>query len=125
MNEKTKKIIGWVLAGGLTVFLGMSAFMKISGAEEAAGMLMTMGFTESEVTLIGIGELVSVLLFLIPKTSSAGLLLLSAYFGGAIATHMQQPAGEGDNYMGAAIFLIVVWVIAIIRTPGVLASFKK
>lgn len=125
MNEKTKKIIGWVLAGGLTVFLGMSAFMKISGAEEAAGMLTTMGFTESEVTLIGIGELVSVLLFLIPKTSSAGLLLLSAYFGGAIATHMQQPAGESDNYMGAAIFLIVVWVIAIIRTPGVLASFKK
>ena len=125
MNEKTKKIVGWVLAGLLTVFLAMSGFMKISGAEDAVSMLSTFGFTQSEITLIGIGELVSVLLFLIPKTSSAGLLLLSAYFGGAIATHMQQPAGENDNYMGAAIFLIAVWVIALIRTPGVLASFKK
>ena len=125
MNEKTKKIVGWVLAGGLTAFLAMSAFMKISGAEDAVGMLTEFGYSESEITLIGIGELVSVLLFLIPKTSSAGLLLLSAYFGGAIATHMQQPVGVNDNYMGAAIFLIVVWVIAIIRTPGMLASFKK
>ena len=125
MSEKTKKIIGWVLAGLLTAFLGMSAFTKISGADETVAMLTAFGFSESEITLIGIGELVSVLLFLLPKTSSAGLLLLSAYFGGAIATHMQQAPGENDNYLAPAIFLIATWIIAMIRTPGVLASFKK
>lgn len=125
MNEKTRKIIGWVLAGVLTAFLGMSAFMKISGDADTLSQLTGFGYTEAEVTLIGIGELVSVLLFLIPRTSSVGLLLLSAYFGGAIASHMQQPAGENDNYIAAVVFLTITWITAIIRTPGVLASFKK
>ena len=59
---------------------------------------------------------------LVPKTSSLGTLLLSAYFGGAIASHMQAVA-PNESYMIPAILLIVVWIAALIRNKGMFSSF--
>ncbi len=133
MNAKTKNIVGWVLSGLLTVFLVYSGIGKLIGDEMPATMLTHFGYSESEITLIGIGEIVSAILFLIPKTSSLGTLLLSAYFGGAIASHMSAaPDTTGNEMMAAiqdytfaAIFLIVIWAIAIFRNPHTLGSFKS
>ena len=124
MNEKTKKIVGWVLAGGLTAFIAFSAIGKLTADPMPMDMLTGWGFTEGEVTLIGIGELLSVILFLIPKTASLGTLLMSAYFGGAIASHMQAEA-PWDDYTIPSIILIVIWITALIRNPEIFSSFKK
>jgi hypothetical protein len=70
--------------------------------------------------LIGIGELVSALLFLIPQTNSLGLLLLSSYLGGAIVTHMQ----HGQPFFAPAILLLLVWIAGYLRHPEVLQSFR-
>lgn len=72
-------------------------------------------------TLIGVGELVSALLFFIPQTHSLGVLLLSAYMGGAIVTHMQ----NDEPYITQSIMLVVIWIIAYLRDPAVLNSFRK
>jgi len=74
----------------------------------------------NQLTLIGVGELVSALLFLIPVTNSLGLLLLSAYLGGAIVTHMQ----HGEPYVVPAVLLVLVWVAGYLRHPEVLQSFR-
>jgi hypothetical protein len=50
-------------------------------------------------------EIGSAILFLIPLTRDIGLLLVSAYFGGAIATHM----GHGEPVMQPAIILAIFW----------------
>ncbi len=133
MNAKTKNIVGWVLSGLLTVFLVYSGIGKLIGDEMPMTMLRHFGFTDSEITLIGIGEIVSAILFLIPKTSSLGLMLLSAYFGGAIASHMAAAPDTSGNemmagiqdYTFAAILLVVIWGIAIFRNPHTLGSFKN
>lgn len=65
------------------------------------------------------GEAVSALLFLNPRTHSLGLLLLSAYMGGAIVTHMQ----HGDAYVSQSVILILIWVAGFLRHPQVLQSF--
>ena len=70
--------------------------------------------------LIGSGELISALLFLIPRTSSLGLLLLSAYMGGAIVTHMQ----HGESYIIPSAVLLLVWIAGYLRHPEVLQSFR-
>ncbi len=124
MNDKTRKIVGWVISGAVAAMLIMSAIMKLKGAPEAMDMLTGWGFTESEITMIGVGELISAILFLIPKTSSLGTLLLSAYFGGAIASHMQA-AAPGESYMIPAILLIVVWIAALIRNREMFSSFTS
>ncbi len=122
MNDKTRKIVGWVMSGAVAAMLIMSAIMKLKGAPEAMDMLTGWGFTESEITMIGIGELISAILFLIPKTSSLGTLLLSAYFGGAIASHMQATP-PNESYIIPAVLLIVVWIAALIRNRSMFSSF--
>lgn len=122
MNNKTKNIIGWTLSGLLGAFLLFSAFGKLSG--QMTEMMTSWGFTESEVTLVAIGEILSVALFLIPRTASLGTLLLSSYMGGAIATHMQA-APPADSYLIPSIILVVIWIAAFIRVPGILQSFLK
>ena len=71
------------------------------------------------VTLIGVGEAVSAVLFLNPRTHSLGLLLLFAYMGGAIVTHMQ----HDESYVGQSIILVVIWVTGFLRHHQVLQSF--
>jgi len=121
MTEKTRRIAGWVITGLLAAFLLFSAYGKLSG--QMTGMMTSIGFSEGEVTLIAIGEILSVVLFLIPRTASLGTLLLSAYMGGAIATHMQS-APPADSYLMPSIILVVIWIAAILRLPSVLQSFK-
>ena len=123
MNEKTKKIVGWVLAGLLAAMLIFSAIGKLTGQMNEA-MVDAWGFSSGEVTLIAVGELLCVVLFLIPKTFSLGTLMLSAYMGGAIATHMQA-APPMDSYLVPSIILVLVWVIAAIRSPDMFSSFKS
>lgn len=130
MSEKTKKIIGWVLSGLIGVMLILSAVGKFMGA--ATPMMEHFGFTSSETTLIAVGELISAILFLIPKTQSLGTLLLSAYMGGAIASHMSAAVGteemggeEVQSYVIPSIILVVIWLTSFIRNPSTLSSFKE
>lgn len=119
---KTKKIIGWILSSLVSALLLFSAFNKLAG--NFTEMMSSFGFTESETILIGIGEILATVFFLIPKTSSLGLLLLSAYMGGAIATHMQA-SPPAESYVMPSVILIVIWLAALLRVPGTLLSFKS
>jgi hypothetical protein len=75
---------------------------------------------ENHVLLIGTGEVVSALLFVIPRTHSLGVLLLSAYMGGAIVTHMQ----HGEAYISQSVILAVIWITGYLRHPELLQSFR-
>ena len=70
--------------------------------------------------LIGVGELTSALLFLIPLTHSLRVLLLSAYMGGAIVTHMQ----HGESYVAQSVILALIWVTGFLRHSELLQSFR-
>jgi len=71
--------------------------------------------------LIGMGELIAAILFLIPRTSSLGVLLLSAHLGGAIVTHMS----NAEMFIPQIVMLLLVWVANYLRNPEMLASFTK
>jgi DoxX-like family len=122
--SKTRKIAGWVLASLLFALLLMSGVMKIlasgSSDSEVVKSIIKYGL-EGKIILIATGELASALLFLIPKTSSLGTLLLSSHFGGAIATHME----HGEAYFSVVVILLLVWVTNYLRNPEMLSSFKR
>ena len=86
----TKKLITWGLTGLVGIlFLGSGAakLMMIEGSKEAADTLK-MGIELSTLKSIAMVEILSAILFLIPRTGVLGFGLLSAYMGGAIATHL-------------------------------------
>ena len=112
-TSKGIKITGWVLTGLIAAALIMSAFMKISLNEKVVEGAVKAGVEPSTFRMIGIVELLSVILFVIPRTGIVGTVLLAAYFGGAISTHV-----FGHEPLGAVIaFEVVICLTAILRFP--------
>jgi hypothetical protein len=114
-----RRITGWVLTGLLTALFVASAAIKLAGAAQVVEMFQKWGL-ENHLLLIGAGELTSALLFAIPQTHSLGVLLLSAYMGGAIVTHMQ----HGEAYIAQSVILVLIWVAGFLRHPELLQSFR-
>jgi hypothetical protein len=109
MSSKTTRIISIVLMVIPSAMLILSAIMKLIHAQAIVD-----GFSKSAlidyITLIGIIELASVALFLIPKTTKLGFLLLCSYLGGAIAVEL-----AGGQAPSAAIFLAIIWISVYLR----------
>jgi hypothetical protein len=117
---RARRIAGWLLTGLLTALFVGSAAAKLLRADPVVEMFRKWGLGD-DVLLIGVGELVSALLFAIPRTHSLGVLLLSAYMGGAIVTHMQ----HGEPYVAQSIILALIWVAGALRHPELLQSFRS
>jgi prepilin signal peptidase PulO-like enzyme (type II secretory pathway) len=103
----TKKNFGKYGAMVLAVLLAVPAVGKIVGMEAMVTQLSVNGVGDW-ITIIGLGLLVSLVLFAVPKTKNIGTLLLSAYFGGTIVFHM----ALGEAFVVQAVLLLVVWTLA-------------
>ena len=118
---KTRNISGWVLSGLTGLMLGASAIDKIIGSGHALQMGASFGLSAGTYAVLGVIEILSVLLFLYPRTGILGTLLLSSYLGGAIATHLQHQ----QNIVFPMVFEAVVWITAVIRFPELTGRIKS
>jgi hypothetical protein len=107
--SKTKKIAAWVIAGLLTALYLYSASGKIFFHPE---QMEQMNLADWRI-IIALGEIVSALLFLFPKTNKFGTLLLSSYMGGAIIIHMT----GGMSIAMPVVVLLLIWVGFYLRNP--------
>jgi hypothetical protein len=71
------------------------------------------GLDAKTYTFIGVVELICLLLFVIPRTGILGTVLLSAYMGGAIATHLE----HGVSIIAPCAVLSFVLIVAFYRFP--------
>ena len=113
-----KLIGGWVLHGliaGMMILAGSAKVLGFFPPEEVAKLGLSL-----PIQVIGVGELASAILLLIPRTSSLGLLLTSAFWGGAICLHMS----KGELFVMQSVFLLVTWVGGYLRVPGAFGSFS-
>ena len=109
--SKTRKIAGWIISGLLLLLYLYSATGKLMHPEQMEQLRLG-----DWRLLIACGEVVSAILFLIPKTNIYGTLLLSSYMGGAIIIHMT----GGISILMPSVVLILVWVVGFIRNPELL-----
>ena len=80
---------GIVLTALATIFLTFDTVLKVLRLGPAVEGTTALGYPADSVLWIGIIELVCLVLYLIPRTSILGALLLTGYLGGAIATHVR------------------------------------
>ena len=100
--------LGWVLAAGPVFMLCFSAFMKLSRNPQAVEGFAKMGYPPGALMTLGIAELGSTILYLIPQTSVLGAILLTGYLGGAVDVHTR----NGDPFVNIAtpiVFGILLW----------------
>lgn len=113
MTQKTRTIINWVLAGLVAfIFIG-SAIGKLTADEKGLADAAKFGLTGSTYTILGIIELVAVALWLYPRTGVLGFLLLVAYMGGAISTHVE----FAQPLMAPIAISAFIWITAVVRFP--------
>lgn len=83
-------------------FLVFDSVIKIVQHPAAVEPTVGFGFAAGLVTVLGVVELACLILYLIPRTSVVGAVLMTGYLGGAIATQVR---------VGAEPFSIVFPVI--------------
>ena len=101
-----------------SILLLGSATAKLAQVAPVMNQLAAQGFSPGKVMFIALLEVLSALLFLIPVTRSAGLLLMSSFLGGAIATHLQ----HSQSIAGPSVVLLLIWLGTWLRHPEVLWS---
>ena len=92
----------------MLVMSGVMKFVKPAGVVEGFAKL---GWLESHTLPLGIVELVCTALYIIPRTSVLGAILLTGYLGGAIATHVR----IGDPFIFPIILGVLVWLGLFLR----------
>ena len=87
----SKKVLwsGRVLSALTVLFLLFDSGLKVMKLAPAVDATARLGYPASLVRPIGIAELICVLLFVIPRTSILGAILLTGYLGGATATQVR------------------------------------
>jgi hypothetical protein len=103
------KIIPTIIVSALLIFSGMA---KITGLHPMIPHFVEMGIYQY-LKLLGSMEILFAFLFIMGRTQKIGLLLLTAYLGGAMAAEL--PYGM---MAAPAIPLILVWIAAYIRQPA-------
>ena len=92
MTTNTSKAKIWtsrIMSGLVILFmLADSIFKFIQPAEVVQGTI-DLGYATHHIAIIGTLGLISILLYAIPRTAILGAILLTGYFGGAIATHLR------------------------------------
>ncbi|HXH66018.1 MAG TPA: DoxX family protein [Candidatus Limnocylindrales bacterium] len=116
-----RRITGNVLMilGG--VMLVGSSSAKFAHVPAVVTQLDAMGFAGTRLMFIAVLEIVSAVLFLIPLTRSGGLLLVSSFMGGAIATHLQ----HGESIVQPSFVLLLIWLGTWLRHPVILQSLNS
>ena len=80
---------GIVVSGLPVLFLLLDALGKFIKPEAVVQGTRDLGYPEGVILPLGIVLLVSTVLYVIPKTSVLGAILLTGYLGGAVATHVR------------------------------------
>ena len=87
--SKKRLVTSYVITSLVTLYLIFDTVLKLLKLPPAVKGTTELGYPVDSVLWIGLMELVCLVLFLLPRTSVFGALLMTGYLGGAIATHFR------------------------------------
>ena len=87
----------------------MASYNNIVQTDMAVKGGLDMGYPIESTLYLGIVLLVSTVLYLVPQTAFFGAVLLTAWLGGAVATHVIHKDAIG-MVLFPAVFGVVVWL---------------
>lgn len=113
MTDKTKNLLQWIAAGLVGAIFVMSGIMKFNLPPDMVEKMASQGITPIIAKTLAVIEILSAILFLIPRTAVLGTLLLAAYMGGAIAVHLT----TGQDITAPCVIQAIIWIVAVWRNP--------
>src|SRR5215470_7454049 len=84
-----KPVAAYILTALVGLFLVFDIVVKVLVLAPAIQGTTALGYPAGLVRPIGVIELMCLVLYLIPRTSVLGAILLTGYLGGAVASHLR------------------------------------
>lgn len=113
MYKRKKLTITKIFVFVVSTILIISGFLKICFLRPLVEHVLLMGLNPVLIKLLGMAEITFSILFLLDPTRKIGLLLLTGYFGGAIAAEI-----PFHQVAGPMVPLVLVWLAAFFRQPA-------
>jgi hypothetical protein len=107
-RRSARNIGGLAISGLLTLFMLMDGIMKLFKPAVVVEGTVRLGYLESQIVGIGIALLVCTVLYMIPRTSVVGAILLTGYLGGAVASNVRAVQGW-FNVVFPFVSALLVW----------------
>jgi hypothetical protein len=115
---------GRVITALVALFLIFDSAVKLLKTPQAVQGTVQLGYPESTIVPIGITLLVSLVLYLIPRTSILGAILLTGYLGGATTSMVR----VSSSWILFPVFIgLLAWAGIYFRDPQLraLIPFRK
>lgn len=118
---------GRTLSGIASLFLLMDAVMKLVKPAPVVEGTLELGYPVGSITGIGVTLLVCTILYIVPRTAILGVILLTGYLGGAIATQVRVEAPLFTHTLFPTYFAALLWGGLYLREPRLreLLPFKR
>ena len=81
--------IGRILSGLAALALSADSLGKLVQAQPVIDGTLALGYPRESVFTLGVILFTCVVAYVVPRTSMVGAILLTAYLGGAVATHVR------------------------------------
>ena len=127
MAAHKRTVASFILTALVALFLTVDTLVKILRLAPAIQATPDLGYPASAVAWIGVIELVCLVLYLIPRTSVLGAILLTGYLGGAIATHVRADSALFSQTLFPIYIALMFWGALYLREPRLrdLVPFRR
>ncbi len=109
------QLIGRSLSGLTIGLLLLDSYGKLAEVPQVLDGTARLGYPARLAVVIGVIELGCVLVHLFPRTSVLGAVLLTGYFGGAVASHFRIGDPLLSNVMAPIYMATIMWTALLLR----------
>jgi hypothetical protein len=102
-------LTGRAMSGAAVAFLIFDSLGKLLEVQPVVDGTRQLGYPPEIVFSLGVTLLSCVLTYLVPRTSVLGALLLTAYLGGAVATHVRVGSPLFSHVLFPAYVAALLW----------------
>lgn len=130
MPEQISKSKLWtarIMSGIVILYMLLDGVAKIIQPKPVVEGTLALGYAEHHILIIGILALISAGIYAIPKTSFLGAVLLTGFWGGAIATHLRMDDPLFSHVLVPFYLAMLAWGGLYLRDKRIrkLFSFQK
>jgi hypothetical protein len=117
-------ITGYVLTGLFAAFILIASVApKLIGASVATDTMVALGWPPQHTLMIGLIELTCLILYLFPRTSLLGAVLMTGLLGGAMATQIRAGNPLFSHVLFSLYLGLFMWGGLWLRAPWLRAVF--
>ena len=123
-GSPTPKAMLWtgrIMSGLAVAFMLLDGIMKLFKPSFVVEATTKLGYEEKVIIPLGVVLTISTVLYILPRTTFFGAVLLTGYLGGAVASHLR--AGDGwFEILFPVVFGALVWGGLALRNGRVRAA---